>query len=112
MSVDPAAVQGTTLILSSAYPFHRNKLSEPEVQAIVEEVVSHVVGSAMQVSTVLHGEAPFSSSSGAYGSEQGSGGNDLSTEDPKPVPPVGLSDIERRTLDAAKNIFDAEEIGS
>lgn len=112
VSVDPVAVQGDTVILASAYPFHRNKLSEPDVQKVVEDVIARLCGQPVILSTVLHSEAP------AYANLD-AGSRTAGTEPPFTTsqPPAAaesangqLSDDDRRTLDAAKNIFDAEEI--
>ncbi len=111
MSVDPSSVQGDLITLTSAYPFHRNKLNEPEVQAVVEEVISDILGARMRVSTLLHGEAPVAGVSGATtqqpsSTEQAnatSGQHNASNE----LPPDG-----KRIIDTVKNIFDAEEIES
>jgi DNA polymerase III subunit gamma/tau len=114
VSVDPVAVQGDTIILASAYPFHRNKLSEPDVQAIVEEVIDRLTGQKVRVSTILHSEAPtlvasaeLDSTSDPVTALQSSNAAVVGQD---PAANGQLSEDDRRTLDAAKNIFDAEEI--
>jgi len=114
VNVDPVAVQGDTVIMASAYPFHRNKLSEPDVQSIVEEVIGNLAGQRVRVSTVMHHEAPTyrDPDAGALVSETAPArppALPVAAASP-PAPNGQLSDDDRLTLDAAKNIFDAEEI--
>lgn len=114
VSVDPVAVQGDTLILASAYPFHRNKLGEPEVQSVVEDVIERLLGQRVRVSTVMHDEAPKFRGPGLILDAPETDHASTATRYDQPAGSPGsngqLSDDDRRTLDAAKNIFDAEEI--
>jgi DNA polymerase-3 subunit gamma/tau len=113
VSVDPVAVQGDTVVLSSAYPFHRNKLSEPDVQSIIESVIERLCGQQVRLSTVLHNEAPRFPHpvAGAQASIDQPASMSTLPDSARESPSNGqLSDDERRALDAAKNIFDAEEI--
>jgi hypothetical protein len=105
MSVDPASVNGNLVTLTSAYPFHRNKLNESDVQQVVEEAISDVVGSRVRVTTLLHGEGvPQSSDNGQSGRAA-------------PVPTASpqssgtqLEPDDQKIIDTVKNMLDAEEI--
>jgi DNA polymerase III subunit gamma/tau len=116
VSVDPVAVQGDAVILASAYPFHRNKLSEPDVQEIVEEVIGRLTGSRVRVSTVMHDEAPRYKGGQTITPDLATGQTDAIKQpagDAATSPSNGqLSADDRHVLEAAKNIFDAEEIDS
>lgn len=55
-STDPVRVEGDTLVLVAAYPFHAQKLSEPKIRTLVEEAIERVTGRAMQASFQLRDE--------------------------------------------------------
>lgn len=105
MSVDPATVHGDLLTLTSAYPFHRNKLNEADVQMAVEDAVNAVLGSKLRITTLLHGEAMPSTGSSVPGAEQ---------SPPQPLSirttTTTLDPADQRMLETVKNYFDAEEI--
>lgn len=109
MSVDPASVNGNLVVLTSAYPFHRNKLNESDVQQVVEEAISQVVGTRVRVSTQLHGEGR------GVASVNGDAAT-VSTIAPvasptRPAPEASALDPDdQKLIDTVKNMFDAEEI--
>ena len=116
--VDPVHVKGETIILTSPYEFHRNRLNSDEVRRVVEDVISRLVNRQVQVTCVDRKEidtlvgttiaaSGSSNPAGAAPSDvktQANGSSALSRDEAS-----DLSDDERR-LQAAKNIFDAEEI--
>jgi DNA polymerase III subunit gamma/tau len=55
-STDPGDFRDSTLTLVAAYPFHRGKLNEPKVKAIIEDAVERTVQQRVAVRTVLHDE--------------------------------------------------------
>jgi hypothetical protein len=110
LSVDPASVSGNLLTLTSAYPFHRNKLNETDVQAAVEEAVNAVLGSKLRITTLLHGEAPIAESRVA-----GMATVTTATTTSRPAASertttTTLAPEELSVLETVKNFFDAEEI--
>jgi DNA polymerase-3 subunit gamma/tau len=106
MSVDPFRVSGDTITLVSAYPFHRSKLEEPEVQRLIEDVISETLGFRVTVQTVLIGDVP-----GDEKSQEGRNGVRVSDREPAADrQESAMTDGDKRILDAAKNLFDAEEI--
>ncbi|MGD9712175.1 MAG: hypothetical protein AB7V46_08935, partial [Thermomicrobiales bacterium] len=108
MSVDPAAVHSNLISLTSAYPFHRNKLNEPEVQQVVEEAISEVLGVRIRVTTLLHGEGPPTSSGAGQQLVAAAASTSTPKRDtpgPDPLDPDG-----QKIIDTVKNLFDAEEI--
>ncbi len=129
-SVDPTAVHGDNIVLVAAYEFHRNRLNADEVRQVVEDVIGRLVGNQVRISCVLRGELPSSGPAVMASSPrpaltpvnapdrsdqpQGSFTDDVSRPLPsgaidEPVSDTGSDDDDRR-LQAAKNIFDAEEI--
>ncbi|HIC93269.1 MAG TPA: DNA polymerase III subunit gamma/tau [Anaerolineae bacterium] len=52
-SCEPVAVEGEVVVLGFYYPFHKEKIEEPSRKALVERVISQVVGSPCRVKCVL-----------------------------------------------------------
>jgi hypothetical protein len=122
-SIDPALVAGDRVTLAAAYEFHRDKLNTDEVRIVVEEAIGRLVGRPVRVACLLHAEvaappptAPTPSTSPIESSAPTAGR-------PAPIRPTaeipvapesGPSpedvDADTRLIQAAKNIFDAEEI--
>ncbi len=136
--VDPAAVNGTQVVLVSPYEFHRNRVNTDDVRQVVESVIGRLVNANVQVTCVTREEAQLI------------GGGSLRIQEPatppsvqnSPESPVAVSDrgatapVEREPVSkvklvdvvdaegvseqaqkdnlaritAAKNIFDAEEV--
>jgi DNA polymerase-3 subunit gamma/tau len=121
--VDPAAINGSQLVLVSPYEFHRNRVNSDDVRRVVEDVISRLLGHQVQVNCMSREDAQrFSSPSTSPapvpeklnsvdeppapvsgGQEQQSAGSEPSS------PSLDAKGIEDR-LTAARNIFDAEEI--
>jgi DNA polymerase-3 subunit gamma/tau len=55
--VDPAAVNGSQVILVSPYEFHRNRVNTDEVRQVVESVIGRLVNAKVQVTCVAREEA-------------------------------------------------------
>ncbi len=129
-SVDPASVDGERVTLAAAYEFHRDKLNTDEVRVVVEEAIGRLLGHRIRVWCLLRGEAGLPAPSitpampaAGFGSAQA-----LAPPGPPPSRPVMAADddassppgvasgpddevdAEERRIQAAKNIFDAEEI--
>jgi DNA polymerase III subunit gamma/tau len=119
-SIDPLAVQGSQITLAAAYDFHRNRLNTDEVRMVVEETIGRLIGSPVQVTCVLRGEtppnggrpapaaAPVPPSNGPPALAEPAVEPELAAAEPATAVP-SLPDEDRR-VDAAKNLFDAEEI--
>jgi len=52
-SCEPVAVEGEVVVLGFYYPFHKEKIEEPSRKALVEKVISQVMGSPCRVKCVL-----------------------------------------------------------
>jgi DNA polymerase III subunit gamma/tau len=117
-STDPGDFRDSTLTLVAAYPFHRGKLNEPKVKAIIEDAVERSVQQRVTVRTVLHDELPSmippppSSNGGGTPPETGgSGENDVSSGQVEGKDVTASVDNDREMIVArAMAIFEAEEI--
>jgi DNA polymerase-3 subunit gamma/tau len=105
--VDPVAISGKQITLAVPYPFHRDKLNTDEVRETVSGAISRLLGRDVSLMCVLRSEiAQGTSAAPALSAVPLQTG----TEDPVADDP----DEEERArvrLNAAINIFDAEEIG-
>ncbi len=95
-SVNPVDVRGSTIVLASAYPFHRDKLSEPDVRTLVEQVIGGLFGRAVTVQVEMHADVANSDN-----------GNGVSKTAPSPA---RLPDQSQKAVDMAKRIFDADVV--
>lgn len=124
-SIDPASVNGEHITLVAAYEFHRDKLNTDDVRLVVEDAIGRLAGQPVRVRCLLRAELgavqtpPLPPESAPTA--------DLTGPSPAPAPPspspASLAvndapaeyaptddDADERRLQAAKNIFDAEEI--
>jgi DNA polymerase III subunit gamma/tau len=114
-SVDPAFVVGSQVTLATPYPFHRDKLNADEVRVVVEQAISRLLGIAVAVTTILRDDVERLRPSSANGAADAAPA--LSSVPPTTPPepgPATASDpnpdgIDTQRLQAAKNIFDADE---
>jgi DNA polymerase-3 subunit gamma/tau len=120
LSFDPVAVQQDVVTLATPYEFHRNRLSSDEDRGVVEDVISRLANQRVRVSCVLRDEVvsnadapaatpapqrPATTSAPPPTAVQTSA-NGHSAVAPEPDPAA----IDNQRLDAAKNIFDADEV--
>ncbi|HEU5431095.1 MAG TPA: DNA polymerase III subunit gamma/tau [Thermomicrobiales bacterium] len=115
-SVDPAFVVGAQVTLATPYPFHRDKLNADEVRAVVEQAISRLLGSAVAVSTILRDDVERLRPASPNGSDDDPPAAPAARPAPPPEsepPPPSTAEpnaIDAQRLQAAKNIFDADEI--
>ncbi|MBA2247568.1 MAG: DNA polymerase III subunit gamma/tau [Chloroflexia bacterium] len=55
--VDPVTINGDVIVLVSPYEFHRNRVNSDEARHVIEDVISRLVGSRVQISCVTREEA-------------------------------------------------------
>lgn len=120
-SMDPILINGERLTLAAAYPFHRDKLNTDDVRAVVEEAISSRLNTKITVWCVLRGDEPpvaiptpdalIPSTSPTDADTRTA---DVADRKSSRVPGEDLAtvdlDAHDRRLQAAKNIFDADEI--
>lgn len=127
-SIDPAGVNGNTIILTAAYDFHRKRMQDDEVRRVVEEAIARNVGQNVVIECVMRGELP---TGGGFASAPRTPTPMVARDEPAivpPAPPAPVDDdapqllngsqaapqfdanLDEQRLQAAKNIFDAEEI--
>jgi DNA polymerase-3 subunit gamma/tau len=105
--VDPVAISGKQITLAVPYPFHRDKLNTDEVRDTVTGAISRLLGKDVSLLCVLRSELSQSTSGSSTTAPVSS---------PSPVHEDAVpedQDEEERArvrLNAAINIFDAEEI--
>ncbi|MDP9364335.1 MAG: DNA polymerase III subunit gamma/tau [Chloroflexota bacterium] len=123
-SIDPVAVTGEHITLAAAYEFHRDKLNSDEVRAVVEETIARLVGAPVRVRCLLRSEMgppsapPSTAESPAPAPSAPSAPPDVPAQAPRAVEDDGgpaysagpTLEADEQRLQAAKNIFDAEEI--
>jgi hypothetical protein len=119
-STDPIRIEGDTLIMIAAYPFHAQKLSEPKIRSVVEDAIERVTGRTVQASFQLRDDptAAPSVQSGARESVDAGWGYDPNPPprasngvSGSPPPPVEEPSSDEMHLRSVKAIFDAEEVG-
>ncbi len=135
--VDPAAVNGTQVVLVSPYEFHRNRVNTDEVRQVVESVIGRLVNAKVQVTCVPREDAMrMAGNAASVAQPSPASTNDDSTQpassipraeapvaqEPEPVSTTtvdvadaeGVPEASRKDdlarITAAKNIFDAEEV--
>jgi DNA polymerase-3 subunit gamma/tau len=122
-SIDPIGVNGNQITLVAAYDFHRKRMNEDEARRVVEDAISRIVGWQVTIVCVMRGDTSIASPAVLTAEPQS-----LAPANPAPVEasstldndqPIGESsaaidttDLDEQRLQAAKNIFDAEEIQS
>jgi hypothetical protein len=122
-SVDPVAINGGQVTLAAAYDFHRKRLNEDEVRRVVEEAISRVTGRLLTINCVMRGEeppqAPIAFAPAAAPRPVPSSQPveppptlDATNDEPPDLDDTTSTDRDQQRLQAAKNIFDAEEIRS
>jgi DNA polymerase-3 subunit gamma/tau len=122
-SIDPVGVRGDEIVLAAAYAFHRDRMNADEVRAVVDEVIGRHLKRPVKTVCVLRGEE-FGGGSGSTTPPLPEEPNpprrviaESAAPDELPPPedddvPYDVSDLDQRRLNAAKNIFDAEELPS
>ncbi len=105
--VDPVAISGKQITLAVPYPFHRDKLNTDEVRETVTGAISRLLGSDVSLYCVLRSE--LSQSNAQMSTPAPTAVRSPASADPAPEDP-GEEERARVRLNAAINIFDAEEI--
>lgn len=117
-SIDPIAVSGNQVTLVAAYDFHRKRMNEAEARQVVEEVMSRILKRPIAIVCILRGEElPVVAQPAAeipLPAPMSEPPQSISAGPPEPDEPpsddVSTLEIDRQRINAAKNIFDAEEI--
>ncbi|HET9659566.1 MAG TPA: DNA polymerase III subunit gamma/tau [Thermomicrobiales bacterium] len=111
-SCDPASVSGSSIVLITNYKFHLEKMNEDAARDLVEGVIGRLVNRTVSVRTEMRGSAGSPASNGAAAREPMKAVESVpASATPASAAPDPEPTAEDRTvLEAAKNIFDAEEI--
>lgn len=125
-SIDPVGVRGDEIVLAAAYAFHRDRMNADDVRAVVEEVIGRHLKRPIKTVCVLRGgEAGLTTDAVSAPPRAAPRRDDaVATDRAQPLPPeeppllrdedapYDDHDLDDRRLNAAKNIFDAEEVTS
>jgi DNA polymerase-3 subunit gamma/tau len=121
-SIDPIAVTGNQVTLVAAYDFHRKRLNEDEARQVVEGVMSRILKQPISIACIMRGEevpyaqspaTPVARSTNRAQSEPGEPPIDPAMDiEQMAAEDESILEIDRQRVEAAKNIFDAEEIPS
>lgn len=121
--MDPVALEGDTVILTAPYNFHADKMNSEETRSVVEQVISRVMGRALTlecftIDNYRQRAARKPSAAPATNSAPESTSTFIpaaKAEEPtsaKPVEPAEPEIDPTESIQALKNIFDAEELDS
>jgi DNA polymerase-3 subunit gamma/tau len=114
--IDPVHVTGSRLTLAASYPFHLNRMNSDEIRHVVEDVVSRLSGTRVQITCVSREEASAlrASSSAVAPSIPAPATTHTAIEskvEPTETPGVETSTADDETrINAVRNIFDADEV--
>jgi DNA polymerase-3 subunit gamma/tau len=119
-TIDPVAVDGDDVTLASPYEFHRSKLNSDDARILVEDVINRLTGRRVHVTCILREEVMLSSKMPPLPAPVKIDNHidehvvDTSSTDEAdvlaPVDNVPPDDAAQQRINAAKNIFDAEEV--
>jgi DNA polymerase-3 subunit gamma/tau len=112
--IDPAHVSGTAITLTSTYDFHRNRMNSDEIRRVVEDVISRLVSTRVQITCVTREEAATLRSRGQrHAAPVVETTHTATSARAEPVETPGIEpspeDDEKR-ISAVRNIFDADEV--
>jgi hypothetical protein len=110
-SCDPASVNGAAITLVTNYKFHWEKMNEDASRELVESVIGRLVNQTVSVSTEIRG-ANGSAAPAFVPSSESALAADRSpiAVEASPPPAPDRSDDEQSLIEAAKKLFDAEEL--
>lgn len=125
--VDPAAVNGSQIVLVSPYEFHRNRVNTDEVRQVVESVIGRLVKTSVHVTCMAREDAMRMAGNGSAAESVPPPPAEASPSkvdvEPEASPASTMVDVvdaegppedtrkdDQARITAAKNIFDAEEI--
>ena len=110
-SCDPASVNGAMITLVTSYKFHLEKMNEDASRELIESVIGRLVNQPVSVSTEIRGAIGTATSapSTLRGPEVAADRRPAVVE-PLPPPAPDRTGDEQTLIDAAKQLFDAEEL--
>lgn len=111
-SCDPAMVNGSSIVLATNYKFHLEKMNEDVARGLVEGVIGRLVNQTVSVRTEMRGASAPSHSNGTMARSQLTDAAPAEPADASVAasPAPERSENVKTVLEAAKNIFDADEI--
>jgi hypothetical protein len=108
-SCDPASVSGTSITLVTSYKFHWERMNEDASRQLVESVIGRLVNQPVSVSTEIRGANGAPNGAATHQREPIGAARSDAPDSEASLPPE-RSEEEQALIDAARNIFDAEEL--
>jgi DNA polymerase-3 subunit gamma/tau len=120
-SIDPISIAGDQITLVAAYDFHRKRMNEDEARRVVEDAISRLVGRTITIFCIMRGDEPPARPTAIPTGPRALSHSSSELEElplsprTSEIEPISdstsdTSDADQQRLQAAKNIFDAEEI--
>jgi DNA polymerase-3 subunit gamma/tau len=120
-TIDPVAVEGDDVTLASPYEFHRSKLNSDDARIVVEDVINRLTGRRVHVTCILREEvapprrkpvppAPVNIDNHVDEQITDAESTDDADDVLAPVENLPPDEAAQQRINAAKNIFDAEEV--
>lgn len=108
-SCDPAQVDGSSITLVTSYKFHWEKMNEDATRELLQNVIGRLVNQTVTVTTQMRGAAPPPAPASRL---QESPVDEYRATSPRQAQPPApeRSEDDRTVIEAARNIFDAEEL--
>jgi DNA polymerase-3 subunit gamma/tau len=108
--MNPIAVRGNEITLLAAYDFHRKRMNEDEARRVVEDVIGRITGRPVLIQCILRDEQPSIQSAPPPLLTPPPSSNPVPSGSEEVSSAPDTREIDQQRLQAAKNIFDAEEI--
>jgi DNA polymerase-3 subunit gamma/tau len=110
-SCDPLSVDGNAITLVTNYKFHWEKMNEDASRDLVQSVIGRLVNRTVTINTEMRGASSSEPRNGMSSREtQPVGNRVVQNEEPAVPAPAQRTPADETVLEAARNIFDAEEL--
>ncbi|MCC6675293.1 MAG: DNA polymerase III subunit gamma/tau [Thermomicrobiales bacterium] len=109
-SCDPADVDGSRITLVTSYKFHWEKMNEDATRDLLQQIIGRLVGQPVTVATEMRGTPSHPTSNGSAPRESGQSAPPANAQPASPQPEPAHGEDARTIIEAARNIFDAEEL--
>ena len=103
-------MNGSAITLVTSYKFHWEKMNEDGSRELIESVIGRLVNQTVSVTTEMRGASAPQNGTASPNSDVRSASDRSPSPAATPLATPGRSDDESMIVDAARNIFDAEEI--
>lgn len=109
-SCDPAGVDGSSITLITSYKFHLEKMNEDATRELLENVIGRLVNRTVSVKTEMRGASPVQPPVRNVVNETRNPPYQIDKQESESSIANERSAEDRTVIEAARNIFDAEEL--